>query len=254
MLPAALFTASTSHSCTVLANTSFLESGFKDIQNTTDASVCCAACFADTRCGAWTIDDAQQVCHLKSLDYGQKSTGVNGVSSAVVRVGKRSELLRVGGPPAVVCTHNLNCSLNGVCVDAKCVCDAPWFSDRVDWQCATIFTAKAQPGGMYGYSPNVTSWGGNALKSEVDGLYHLFAAEIPGGLTKWASKSQCVHATATTPSGPFTRHDYVLTAECHNPATIRDVTTGEYYLSIVCMTEFSPNFVIIILYKFQVSG
>jgi hypothetical protein len=64
------------------------------------------------------------------------------------------------GPPAVSCTNNLNCSLNGVCdlATKQCVCDAPWFNDRVNWQCGSIFTAKAKPGGMYGYSPNVTSW------------------------------------------------------------------------------------------------
>ena len=87
----------------------------------------------------------------------------------------------------------------------------------------------AQPGGVYGYSPNVSSWGGNALPGD-DGLQHLIVAEIPGGLRTWGSQSQCVHATSPNISGPYTRHDLVLGHECHNPSTLRHPKTGEWLM------------------------
>ena len=41
--------------------------------------------------------------------------------------------------------------------------------------------------GTYGWSPNVSSWGGNSLLGD-DGLQHFFVAEIPGGLRTWGSQ------------------------------------------------------------------
>lgn len=51
------------------------------------------------------------------------------------------------------CTHDLDCSLNGVCTGGACVCDMPWTSR----DCGVIRRAEADPGGIYGYSPNVSA-------------------------------------------------------------------------------------------------
>lgn len=63
-----------------------------------------------------------------------------------------------------------------------------------------------------------------------DGLFHLFVAEIPGGLISWGAHSQCAHATSASVEGPYTRQGLVLGHECHNPSTIRHPKTGEYLM------------------------
>ena len=88
-----------------------------------------------------------------------------------------------------------DCSLNGVCQpDGTCACDEPWSGDS----CGVIDVLPAQPGSLYGYygSPNVSSWGGNAVRDD-GGTYHLYVAEMAsGGLGGWGSQSECTHAVA----------------------------------------------------------
>ena len=100
-------------------------------------------------------------------------------------------------------------------------------------------TAAAHRGGIYGYAPNVSSWGGS-LVTDAAGLHHLFAAEIPGGLRQWASHSQCIHATSTSPTGPFTRKDTVLKPWCHGPQVVQDPTSKGYVMVHVGTGELAP--------------
>jgi hypothetical protein len=132
---------------------------------------------------------------------------------------------------APVCVDD--CSLNGECVaGGRCVCDAPWAGET----CAVIEVQAAQSGGMYGYAPNVSSWGGNTVLGD-DGLHHLFVAEMfTGGLKGWGSQSECTHATATTAQGPFLKTSSsadggeALPKWCHNPYTVREPSTGKFLL------------------------
>jgi hypothetical protein len=75
----------------------------------------------------------------------------------------------------------------------------------------------------------VSSWGGNPVRGD-DNLYHLYVAEIPGGLRNWGAQSQCAHATASSVEGPYTRQGLVLGHECHNPSTLRHPKTGAYLM------------------------
>jgi len=126
---------------------------------------------------------------------------------------------------AAGCVSALNCSLNGRCVGGSCLCDAPWTGPR----CGTLEVGVAKPGGAYGWRPNRTSWGGNPVRGD-DGLYHLYVAEIPGGLRNWGGQSQCAHATSPSVEGPYDRQGLVLGHECHNPSTLRHPQTGEYLM------------------------
>eukprot|EP00656_Telonema_subtile_P035558 TRINITY_DN39534_c0_g1_i1.p1 TRINITY_DN39534_c0_g1~~TRINITY_DN39534_c0_g1_i1.p1 ORF type:complete len:372 (+),score=51.01 TRINITY_DN39534_c0_g1_i1:204-1319(+) len=123
------------------------------------------------------------------------------------------------------CASDMECSLNGVCSAGSCACDSPWTGVR----CGNMITAPAAPGGIYGFAPNVSSWGGNVLKGD-DGDFHLFVAEIPGGLRAWGDASRCTHAVAKSIQGPYLKHDESLPAECHNPIAIREQGTGQYLL------------------------
>ena len=120
------------------------------------------------------------------------------------------------------CSSNKDCSLNGVCQSTKCECDKPWSGDA----CDLINRAKANPIGMYGWDPNVSSWGGTSVQGD-DGKYHLFVAEMrTGGLKGWGHESECTHAVSETIAGPYKKSDEVLGPECHNPSIIRDRSPG----------------------------
>jgi hypothetical protein len=128
---------------------------------------------------------------------------------------------------AQACTNNLDCSLNGVCDNSECVCDAPWTGRS----CGVLDRMPAKPGGAYGFSPNVTSWGASILPGEPhQAKWHMFVAEVPGGLGGWGQNSMCVHATSDDLTKPFDRVDVVLGAECHGPVAIRDPTDGAWLL------------------------
>ena len=130
----------------------------------------------------------------------------------------------------MACTSDLDCSLNGICVASTgiCVCDAPWEGGDCTLL-ARLPASAARQASVYGFSPNVTSWGASILRGdESPPMYHMFVAEVPGGLLNWGSKSQCVHAVSRRQDGPFVRSDVVLSAECHGPVAIRDPSDGAW--------------------------
>jgi len=59
----------------------------------------------------------------------------------------------------------------------------------------------------------------------------MFASEFINGcgLMSWETNSQVIHATSSTPQGPYTVKDVALPTEHHNP-TIRKATDGTYLL------------------------
>lgn len=72
--------------------------------------------------------------------------------------------LRVGGGP---CQTDIDCHLNGICPasdavasSSSCVCDAAWTGRQCELL-NVLPAAASVKGGAYGFSPNVTSWGGN---------------------------------------------------------------------------------------------
>ena len=151
------------------------------------------------------------------------------------------------------CSTDTDCSLNGVCTNQRCACDLPWGGESCG---VLLFFPLPRPSAAYGYQPNVTSWGGNAVyggtaapaaaagvggrgglhsgaagQSGADGKWHLFVSEIAGthcGLTKWNSNSRVVHAEAEAIEGPYQFADVALSVEAHNPQVIR--WDGEWLL------------------------
>ena len=88
---------------------------------------------------------------------------------------------------------------------------------------------------IYGWSPNVSSWGGSIVAEDEDseaGLHHLFVAEMAeGGLVGWARESQCVHAISRTGrAGPYHKADVAVGKWCHGPVLVPEPHTGEYLL------------------------
>ena len=102
------------------------------------------------------------------------------------------------------CKSATDCSLNGDCdpITQRCVCDSAWKGST----CSTLnllpLSKQAVVTGAYrprereargargrtrgrndAASPYKTSWGASVLKSEEDGLYHMFVSELTGNCT-----------------------------------------------------------------------
>ena len=86
-------------------------------------------------------------------------------------------LLAACGGPVVAraaCSSDVDCSLNGVCHQGQCRCDAGWGGAR----CQTLQLLPAAPSNGY-RQPNRSSWGGSVLR-EGD-TFHMFVEEIVNG-------------------------------------------------------------------------
>lgn len=107
-------------------------------------------------------------------------------------------------PPPPPCETTFTCcSLNGELdpVTQRCNCYSPWTGDA---NCSSLsFLPSKGPFSGYGMQPNLTSWGGNMFF--YGGQYHMYVAEMANdcSLNEWQQNSQCVHATAPTPEGPW---------------------------------------------------
>ena len=129
------------------------------------------------------------------------------------------------------CKYNIDCSLNGICngFHGTCECFSPWFGTA----CEQLRRGRTQVpgGGVYGFMPNVTSWGGNTIFDPETKMWHLYVAEMAGrdcGLHVWGKQSTVVHASAPTIDGPYTKQDTVIESESHNPQAI--VWNGSWYI------------------------
>ena len=91
--------------------------------------------------------------------------------------------------------------------------------------------AAKQPGAaVYGWAPNVSSWGASLLAGS-DGQFDLFVSQMKsGGLVGWGSESECVHATSSQRSGPYVKQSVMLGNECHGTVVISDPHTKNYLL------------------------
>lgn len=120
------------------------------------------------------------------------------------------------------CTTDVDCNLNGECTNGACVCDYSWSGTN----CTTINFNPAPAIGAYGYSPNITAWGG--LPILIGNTYHLYVTEIINhcGLCTWGSNSRVIHATSHDLLGPYTFLNDSLPIWAHNPHIVVDNSTG----------------------------
>ena len=77
------------------------------------------------------------------------------------------------------------------------------------------------------------SWGGTIVRGTANDShpYHLFAASFANGcgLYGWIRNGIVIHATASTPAGPYTFHDVALPVFQHNPHAVKH-PDGTYLL------------------------
>ena len=115
------------------------------------------------------------------------------------------------------CTTDLNCSLNGVCSDGSCLCDAPWAGR----QCGLLRFAKASPAaGRDLYPINDTahnSWNGPMI-GPIDGTYHMYLPLYPAGLLY--HPTAMLHGTAPDRFGPWTWTNLTGVEVSFNPGAL----------------------------------
>jgi len=102
------------------------------------------------------------------------------------------------------------------------MCDPGW----VGTQCTNISFKATPPGGAYGYSPNITAWGG--IPVLIGNTYHLIVTEIVDhcGLCTWGSNSHVIHAASNNLLGPYTYNNEALPIWSHNPHVVVDSSSG----------------------------
>eukprot|EP00035_Acanthoeca_spectabilis_P012030 m.212904 g.212904 ORF g.212904 m.212904 type:complete len:440 (+) comp15507_c0_seq2:412-1731(+) len=131
--------------------------------------------------------------------------------------------------PNGLCTDDWDCSLNGKCDSARrhCICHSPWTGAH----CSQFIIAPSPPGGagIYGVSPNVSSWGGSVIQWS-DGKFHLFVAEMADGcgMVEWDTNSFVRHAVSDTINGTYVKQDIAAVYWAHNPQVIE--FEGDLYL------------------------
>eukprot|EP00730_Choanoeca_flexa_P003211 TRINITY_DN11330_c0_g1_i2.p1 TRINITY_DN11330_c0_g1~~TRINITY_DN11330_c0_g1_i2.p1 ORF type:complete len:129 (+),score=8.10 TRINITY_DN11330_c0_g1_i2:103-489(+) len=89
---------------------------------------------------------------------------------------------------ALACKSDLDCSLNGECMNDSCRYFSAWGGS----DCGVLqFKPSLQPA-AYSYDPNVTSWDGNIVYCNT--TYHLYVSEVVNcGLCSWRSNSQVLN-------------------------------------------------------------
>jgi hypothetical protein len=126
---------------------------------------------------------------------------------------------------ADICSSDLNCSLNGVCLSSgNCQCDKPWHGPQCE---LLMFKPVTFPQG-YGMAPNFTTWGGGAIQDPSTKKYHSFISSMTNdcSLNHWGSNSRVEHGVADSVAGPFKFVDVAIPTWSHNaaPIALRDGT------------------------------
>ena len=120
------------------------------------------------------------------------------------------------------CRTELDCSLNGRCVAAACVCSRGWAGHRCE---RLKFDATPRAAGFRHATARfgpLTSWGGAVLQDD-DGTFHMWASVLTArcSMHYWLANSQVVHATTTSLTAPFEMREVVWPVFAHEPNVVR---------------------------------
>lgn len=100
---------------------------------------------------------------------------------------------------AGVCTTDLDCSLNGVCVaGGVCECDAPWKGPVCGVLGYKVTPASGRS--LYRESDPRNTWNGAIIRGP-DGVYHLYNPIYPVGML--GGTTTMLHGTAENVTGPY---------------------------------------------------
>jgi hypothetical protein len=133
-------------------------------------------------------------------------------------------------PGVLTCSSEADCTLNGVCANSTCLCDAGWGGHN----CSSLLLGITDPTLGHPWGAGSSSWGGLPVYDPLNGTWHLFYSQIDRGcgLGQWSKNSRVVHAVANNPLGPFEDSDVVQPAFSHNAQAFRapDGTWVVFYI------------------------
>lgn len=124
----------------------------------------------------------------------------------------------------VQCTGDVDCWLNGDCIDGVCVCDAAWTGSAcnvlVELPSTQLWPPLVLPSNE---SELASSWGASIVQDD-DGLWHGFFDVVCGEYT-WMhiEGAVIVHATAPHVYGPYSFSDVALPQQSMTPHVVRDL-------------------------------
>jgi len=127
---------------------------------------------------------------------------------------------------SAACRSALDCGLNGECLPSgACECDKGW-RGAVCGELDLLPVDKAKRGLLL---PGSATWGGTPIPhADGSGRISLFAEQMVNGcpLKDWVNNSQIVHATASSPLGPFAIQSLALPPFHHNVGAARVAGAG----------------------------
>ncbi|KAI0908280.1 hypothetical protein F4823DRAFT_498648 [Ustulina deusta] len=152
------------------------------------------------------------------------------------------------------CSTDEDCSLNGICSQAKqtCICDAGWRTEdcgELDLYPAVRWSGynhtNATGPDFYKEGAGNSSWGGHIIQDPSDKkLFHLITSQIAHGcgLAGWRPFSTIIRAESKTgPRGPYTFAQTLFGTFHHNPTTIYSPADGKYLLYCIGRDIDTPN-------------
>jgi len=128
---------------------------------------------------------------------------------------------------ASACKTDIDCSLLGSCVNSACRCDAGWKGPK----CGQVDLLPVKH--EWGYrNPEMSSWCGSAVKA--NGEYHYFGSGMSHNcsLPQFATNSESVRATSSSPAGPYTFQEVALPEFAHSTSIKQDADGGFLLFSI----------------------
>eukprot|EP01065_Artemidia_motanka_P038870 TRINITY_DN47715_c0_g1_i1.p1 TRINITY_DN47715_c0_g1~~TRINITY_DN47715_c0_g1_i1.p1 ORF type:complete len:402 (+),score=109.91 TRINITY_DN47715_c0_g1_i1:51-1256(+) len=138
---------------------------------------------------------------------------------------------------ATGCADDSGCSLNGVCRNGSCRCDAAWDGPT----CSRLVLLPAKVDNGYRKTGDESSWGGSVVRD--GGEWRMFVEELVGGcgLNTYARNMRITHASSPTPDGPYTPVSQVTSYSASTPHVVRSPGGGYLVFATGCGTELCPT-------------
>ena len=130
------------------------------------------------------------------------------------------------------CESGIDCQLNGLCTNKKCVCDTAWGGSNCS-SLKLISPPEFTPSGFHSLNSSWSAWGGGAVYDPKEKRWQGVFHEISGrcGMVVWGANGQTRLAHAPKPAGPYTVDRLLMPPTATNPAIGRDAKSNTFIVT-----------------------